>query len=393
MAFWAEKMMLKLCHLSGAWHLEAMRLFFSFLLASSILLPLHAGENVIASERHEFRLVTVADHFEHPWGLAFLPDGGLLVTERPGRIQLGRNGEWEVLQGTPEVAAVGQGGLLDIALDPDFARNQLIYLSYAVRRSNGLETRVARARLVETSLEDLEVIFSMDQASRGGQHFGSRLLFDRDGYLYVTIGDRGQRHRAQDPFDPAGSTLRIYPDGSIPADNPFADGQEGHPAVYSFGHRNAQGMALHPETGQVWQNEHGPRGGDELNLVGAGLNYGWPVITHGREYVGGSIGVGTEKEGMESPIVHWTPSIAVSGMTFYRGDQFPRWQGNIFVGALAQQHLRRLVLRDQEVIHQEVLLHRSIGRIRDVREGPEGAIWILTDERSGGLYRLEAVSD
>ena len=345
------------------------------------------------SRDHRFRVVEVATGLEHPWAVAFLPGGDLLVTERAGRLlRLAADGSRSSVAGLPRVAALGQGGLLDVVVDPDFATNRLLYFSYSERAAGGLRTAVARAELAGDRLRGLRRIFAMNRASGGGRHFGSRLAFLPDGDLVVTLGERGQRHRAQDPADHAGSVLRIRPDGS-PSPRTTALAIPGAaPEVYSFGHRNAQGLAIHPATGEIWIHEHGPRGGDEINIVRGGANYGWPVVTHGREYSGARVGDGrSEAPGMEPPLLHWTPSIAPSGMAFYTGDEFPGWRGDLFVGALAGQHLRRVVVRDGVVVEQEVLLERRLGRIRDVRQGPDRRLWLLTDAANGGLYRIEPV--
>ena len=345
----------------------------------------------IRSEQATFRLVEVTRGLEHPWGMAFLPNADLVITERPGRLRIVRDGvlEREPIKGVPAVFASGQGGLLDITLHPDFARSGWIYLSYAAAGEGGAGTRVARARLGEGRLEDLEVIFMAKPLSRGGRHFGSRLAFDRDGYLYVTIGDRAERERAQDLGDHAGKILRLRDDGSVPPDNPFVDQPGAAPEIFTYGNRNPQGLAVHPTTGVLWEHEHGPRGGDEVNVIRAGVNYGWPVITYGISYAGFPIGEGTEKEGMAQPIHYWVPSIAPSGMAFYRGDAFPKWQGDLFVGALKDQMLVRLELDGEQVVSEERLIKGAIGRIRDVEIGPDGYIYLLTDEADGGLYRLE----
>ena len=253
-------------------------------------------------------------------------------------------------------------------------------------------TGIARAVLEAGNpprLKNWEVIFSGNNVTSGGRHFGSRLTFGADGMLYATIGERGERNRAQDPFDHGGTVIRLTDTGETPADNPFASGVGGHPAVFTYGHRNAQGMALEPGSGRIWLHEHGPKGGDEVNILEAGANYGWPVITHGREYSGGRVGEGlSEKEGMEQPVIYWTPSIAPSGMTFYTGDAFPRWRGDLFTGALAGRHLRRIDIEEGSVVGQEVLLENRLGRIRDVRSGPDGYLYILTDGPDASLYRL-----
>jgi len=347
-------------------------------------------DTAVTSDQASFRVVEVAGDLEHPWAMAFLPDGDLLITERPGRLRILREGVLDPtpIEGVPEVYASGQGGLLDIALDPDFATNRLIYLSYAAEGEGGAGTRVARARLGEGRLEDVEVIFE-GMTAGGGRHFGSRLGFDPDGYLFVTLGERGQDERAQALGDLAGKVVRLHPDGSVPADNPFAGRESAAPEVYSWGHRNPQGLAVHPETGGVWVVEHGPRGGDEVNLVEAGVNYGWPVITHGRAYSGLPMGEGSEKEGMAQPLHYWVPSISPSGMAFYQGDAFPQWQGDLFVGALSGQLLARLELDGEQVVEEERLLDGVLGRIRDVRVGPDGYLYLLTDYADGALLRLE----
>jgi aldose sugar dehydrogenase len=346
--------------------------------------------DTVESDQARFRVVVLVEGLEHPWGMAFLPDGDLLITERPGRLRLVRDGALEPapFEGLPEVYASGQGGLLDVALDPDFSTNRLLYLSYAVETDAGAGTRVARARLGEGSLEDLEVIFEGFMGS-GGRHFGSRLGFDLDGYLFVTLGERGDDERAQELGDLAGKVVRLQPDGSVPDDNPFVEREGAAPEVFSYGHRNPQGLAVHPETGRVWVVEHGPRGGDEVNLVAPAVNYGWPVITHGRAYSGLPMGEGSEKEGMAQPLHYWVPSISPSGMAFYQGDAFPEWQGDLFVGALSGELLARLELDGERVVEEERLLDGVLGRIRDVRVGPDGYLYLLTDYDDGALLRLE----
>ena len=343
------------------------------------------------SERHAFKLVEVAGGFDSPWGLAFLPGGDILVTEKPGRLRLIRDGKLrpEPIEGLPEIDEVGQGGLLDVALHPDFAQNRILYISYAGKQGGHYGTEVARLRLVEDRLEGLDVLLVLQPKSGGGRHFGSRLVFDRQGLLYVTSGDRGDPDKSQDRGNMYGSVLRIRDDGEVPADNPFV-GQAGvRPEIFSYGHRNPQGMARRPGTDQIWTVEHGPRGGDELNLIRAGVNYGWPVITYGRSYAGFSIGEGKEKEGMAQPAKYWVPSISPSGLTFYDGPAFPEWQGNLFLGALSGETLVRLELDGDRVVHEERLLEDLGERIRDVRQGPDGFLYILTDSGDGKLLRLE----
>jgi glucose/arabinose dehydrogenase len=345
----------------------------------------------LSSQQADFGLVRVVEGLSHPWAAAFLPDGGMLITERPGRLLLLRGGELQSVSGLPDIYAGGQGGLLDVALHPDYTRNGLVYLTHSVSGPGGAGTALYRARLEGTQLRDGEELYRLPRLTGTRRHFGSRIVFGPNGYLYMTIGDRGNRDRAQRLDDAAGSTLRFNSDGSIPEGNPFVDREGARPEIYSYGHRNAQGMAVHPGTGEIWQHEHGPRGGDEVNIIRPGANYGWPKVTYGEEYSGGSIGIGTDAPRFESPIIHWTPSIAPSGMSFYNGDEFPGWKGDVFVGALAGKHLRRLELSGDRVVDQELLLHRSIGRIRDVLEGPGGRLWLLTDEDNGALYRLDPV--
>ncbi len=359
-----------------------------------------AGEAVerVESEQATFVVERLTGGLEHPWGMAFLPDGGMLVTERPGRLRL-VNADFELepepLEGVPTAFARGQGGLLDVVLHPDFADNRLVYLSYAYLVEAGAGTAVARGRLAEGGLEQTEVIFQSNGLGNGGRHFGSRLVFDEAGQLYVTHGDRGQRELAQDLSNHAGSLLRLHDDGRVPKDNPFVGEAGARPEIFTFGHRNAQGLARHPVTGALWLHEHGPRGGDELNIIeGAGLNYGWPVVSQGVEYATGlAIGLDEAPDGIEAPIHVWTPSIAPSGMAFYAGDAFPEWRGDLFVGALAYQLLVRLELDSDRVVHEERLLEGELGRIRDVRVGPDGLVYLLTDDADGGIYRLSPIDE
>ena len=350
------------------------------------------------SEQESFIARRLIDGLSYPWGVAFLKDGKFLITERTGRLLLADQGSVREVKGVPAVSVVGQGGLLDVVLSPDYPRDALVYLSFTEGESGLYGTSVARGQLVGMStsspkLKGMEVIYRGYPRSGGGLHFGSRLVFDNEGYLYITLGERGSMKRAQKPRDPYGSVLRINPDGSIPLDNPFAPGMpaegRGDPAVWSYGHRNAQGIAKDPATGEIWLHEHGPKGGDEVNIVRRGANYGWPMVTYGINYDGTVISPHSRAEGVQDPVVYWVPSIAPSGLAFYSGSVFPRWTGNLFVGALAGKHLRRLVLRGNRIIHQEVLLKNRLGRIRDARSGPDGYIYILTDAKRGALYRLE----
>jgi glucose/arabinose dehydrogenase len=353
-----------------------------------------ASAQTFSSEQHEFRVATVTRGLVHPWSLAFLPNGDMLVTERVGRLRIIRNGELRPMPvaGVPEVALGGQGGLLDIALHPKFAENRLIYLSYAAAGEGGSGTEVARAYLIDDELVDLERILDVRPKSIGGRHFGSRLLFGRDGYLYVTAGERASRDRAQNLGDLAGSIMRITDDGGVPPDNPFVGRADARPEIYTYGNRNPQGLAMHPETGQIWEAEHGPKGGDEINILVAGTNYGWPVITYGGSYSGAEIGEGTAKAGMAQPARHWgVPAISPSGMAFYTGGDFPSWRDNMFLGALSGRVLIRLVLDGTEIVHEERLLEDFGERIRDVRQGPDGSLYLLTDSPKGRLLRLDPI--
>ena len=340
------------------------------------------------------KVETFAKGLVHPWGLAFLPDDRLLVTERPGRVRIvGRDGALSApLSGVPKVYASGQGGLLDVALSPDLASSGLVFLSYAEPRDGSKNgTSVARARLVIEGdggrLDALQVIFRQEPSYASSAHFGSRIVFTPDGSLFVTLGERySAREEAQNPFNHLGKLVRIMPDGSPYAGNPGKSGWR--PEIWSIGHRNVQGAALNPATGKLWTIEHGARGGDEINVPEAGKNYGWPVITYGRDYNYLKIGEGTHKAGMEQPIYYWDPSIAPSGAAFYTGDRFPEWKGNLFVGALAGRALHRLVLDGEKIVAEEKLLADLGERIRDVRSGPDGALWLLTDHPEGRVLRV-----
>ena len=352
-----------------------------------------AQDDVLATDHYEVRVVTVARGLENPWGLAFLPDGRMLVTERPGRLRyVEKEGVLSrPLSGVPEVFKRGQGGLLDVALDPDFKENRYIYLSYAEPGREGGGTAVGRGRLSDDRVEDFKVIFRQVPKTDTGVHFGSRLVFSRDGKLFVTIGERGERDRAQDFSIHRGQVIRIMPDGTVPADNPFVGLAGYRPETWSHGHRNPQGAALNPETGRLWTAEHGARGGDEINVPLQGRNYGWPVISYGRHYSGLKIGEGTHKEGLEQPVYYWDPSIAPSGMAFYTGGAFPAWKGNLLVGALRGAMLVRLELEGEKVVGEERMLGKLGERIRDVRQGPDGFIYLLTDNSKGRVLRLEPV--
>ena len=369
---------------------------FCFKTSSSIFLWLLSGlvlANTVTTDRLQVNIETLVEGLEHPWGLAFFDDGRLLVSERTGQLRIIDAGKVsEPLEGLPEIWVGGQGGLMDVAI-----HEGLIYFSYAEPgKLLTNSTAVARATLVDNRLENVEVIFSQAPKYISRAHFGSRLVFAPDGTLFITLGERFlPRDDAQTLDNHHGKLIRINPDGTVPENNPFVNVPDALPEIWSFGHRNSQGAAINPETGKLWMHEHGPKGGDEINIPEAGKNYGWPVITFGREYTGGEVGDGiTHKEGMEQPIYYWVPSIAPSGMMFYSGDAFPAWQGNLFVGSLKFKQLVRLELDGDEVVAEERLFEEAIGqRIRDVRQGPDGLIYLLTDDsKNGKILRLSPVA-
>lgn len=346
----------------------------------------------VQTELETVRVVELAAGLRNPWSLAFLPDGGFLVTERDGRLlRLSADAEQRTeIDGVPAVYAENQGGLFDVVLAPDFARTRLLYLSYAAEKPGGANTRLARARLVDDRLEDLQVIFDAGPGHPGGRHFGGRIVLLPDGTITLTTGERGLKDPSQDLADHSGKVIRVHPDGSVPADNPFRTDRNAKPEIYSYGHRNPQGAALNPWTGALWVQEHGPRGGDEINIIKPGANYGWPLVSHGVNYSGTPVGSGeSSAPGLTGPVYYWDPSIAPSGLAFYNADAFPAWKGNLFAGALKFQLLVRLSLDDDRVIAEERLFKRYYGRIRDVRTGPGGLIYLLTDDRNGRLIRLE----
>lgn len=382
-------------------------------IAAALLLPLAPAMSVKAADDQTFvsigdvpvavgaRRTQVLSGLEHPWSMAWLPDGTMLITERPGRLRVFRNGALDPnpVPGTPEVLAFGQGGLLDVSPHPQFAENRWVYFSYAVGTDTENRTRVARARFDGKALSDLQVIFENAEAKPGGAHFGSRLAWLPDGTLLISVGDGGNppisvggafvRLKAQDRASHFGKILRLNDDGSVPKDNPFASEGGVAATIYSYGHRNIQGLAVDPETGAVWANEHGPLGGDELNRIEKGANYGWPTVSHGREYVGGAkVGEGPSAKGMTPPVLVWNNATAPSGLMVYRGSRFPDWRGQVFSGGLMTQDVRKLGMgADGRIADQSAL--RVGTRVRDVREGPDGAIWVLTDESNGRLFRFE----
>ena len=361
------------------------------------------GQTSSRSSFHDYRVVTVVDALVQPWSIAFLPGGDALITERPGRLRILRQGTLlpQPVDGVPAVFHSGQGGLLEVMPHPNFATNRLLYLSYSKPGAADNESRTAliRGRFENDRLTEVEEIF--DAVSKGRGHYSGKIAFDRNGYLFLTLGDRQvppegnlETHPAQDLSNHHGKIVRLHDDGRVPADNPFVTRAGARPEIWSYGHRNVQGLAIHPETGDVWANEHGPQGGDELNLIQPARNYGWPVIGFGVNYTTGlAIHSGTHRQGMEQPVRMWVPSIGISGLMIYTGDRFPQWRGNLFVGGMVGQRLSRLTLDGQRVINEETLVQQR-GRIRDVRQGPDGFIYLVTDDRDGKptpILRIEPV--
>ena len=362
-----------------------------------------AASAVLKSSVHDYRVVPVVDGFVNPWGLAFVPGGDLLVTERPGRLRLVRGGKLlpTPVSGVPAVVAAGQGGLLDVVVHPNFAQNRYVYLTYSKQVSGGSTTALHRAKLVNDALVEGQDIFVADTRGRPG-HFGSRLAFDGKGHLFMTVGDRQAppegdlpAHPAQDLSTHQGKVLRLMEDGTVPKDNPFVGRSGAKPEIWSYGHRNPQGLVVHPTTGAVWATEHGPQGGDELNLVEAGKNYGWPVVGFGVNYgPGKAIHASTMAPGMENAKHVWVPSIATSGLMVYTGDKFPAWKGSVFAGGLAGQRVARLTLDGARADLADNLA-RNLGRVRDVRQGPDGFVYVVLDDQQGkptGIVRLEPVA-
>lgn len=348
-----------------------------------------------SSQRIANKVTTVARGLEHPWAIEFLPDGRALVTERPGRLRiLGRDGKLSApLSGLPSnIQARGQGGLLDVAVDPNFSRNRTVYLTFSESDGSGnAGTALAKAQLGSGGLENLQIIWRQQPKVRGNGHFGSRIVFAKDGAIFVGLGERmSYSDQSQDLSSALGKVIRIRPDGSVPKDNPFTGRQGAKPEIWSYGHRNIQAAALHPKTGELWTIEHGPRGGDELNRTLAGRNYGWPVITYGREYSGRKVGEGiTQRDGMEQPAYYWDPVIAPSGMIFYTGSAYPKWKNSIFVGSLTPGGIVRLELSGNRVAREERYLGDLGERVRDITQGPDGLIYFVTDEADGRIGRIE----
>lgn len=346
----------------------------------------------IPSEMRELQVSRVTTGLNKPWSIAFISESEWLVTERGGQLRWVLNGELQSkpVTGLPKISEQGQGGLLDVAIHPEYKENNRIYLSYAAKGKGGFGTDVLVATFKDGSLSDSKVIFSAMPKHRGGRHFGSRLAFDRNNNLYISLGDRGQRDSSQNTRMHAGSIIRLRDDGGVPEDNPFIGNAEVLDSIFSIGHRNVQGMVYDSEQDILWAHEHGPQGGDELNRIMAGQNYGWPVITYGVNYgLGTSIGEGSSKDGMQQPVTYWDPSIAPSGLAVVNSEKFPQWQGNLLVGALKFQLIARLQIENGNVVHEERLLEGQFGRIRDVRQGPDGNLYFLTDSADGAIFRIE----
>ncbi len=372
------------------------RLLTLMCLIAIVIAPAHA--QTVQSDKHAFRVVTLVRGLQNPWSMAFLPDGRMLVTEREGRLRIVSKDfklDPKPVEGLPEIVATGQGGLFDVAIHPQYAQNGWIYWAYNAPGPGGWGTTLARGKLISDAnnyrMTEVQLLFSMEPKTRSGQHFGGRIVFDGKGIVYLTLGDRGDKPRAQKLDDHAGSVIRLHDDGRVPADNPFVNRAGAKPEKFTLGNRNMQGAALHPQTAELWTHEHGPQGGDGINVMRAGRNYGWPVISYGVNYgIGTKIGEGNAKPGMEQPLHYWVPSIAPSGMAFYTGDKFPNWKGNLLAGALRDEMLVRLELNGEKIVREERLLKGQIGRIRDVRVGSDGFVYLLTDERDGVVLRLES---
>ena len=360
-----------------------------FIAGVATLLPtlIHAADQH-KTELLNINVETIRKGLKSPWGMEMLPDGQLLVTLKSGKMKLisPENPKTDIeVKNLPKVLSVGQGGLLDIALDKDFTTNNRIFLTASIAGPEKLGGTAVFSAILKTgnqpALENTKQIFAVEDKTSGGRHFGSRIVIANDGTLFITIGDHGEMERAQDPFDTAGSVIRINVDGSVPEDNPFKDGVKALPQIWSIGHRNAQGAALNPETGKLWTLSHGAKGGDEINQPEAGKNYGWPTISYGRHYWGEKIGIGTSAPGMEQPVYYWDPSIAPSGLDFYHGNLMPQWGNNLFAGALKYKMLVRLEVKDGKIVHEEQMLKNAYGRIREVRSFPDGALWLLANDK------------
>lgn len=389
------------------------RTVMSVVVAGVVLLGVQvSGQSVLRSAHHDYRVTTFAENLVQPWSIAFLPGGDTLITERPGRLRIVRNGKLlpNAVEGLPPVVHSSQGGLLEVAVHPNFATNRLLYITYSKQTgeappSSSLEpvpatTALIRARFENDRLTNVEQLFQ--SVSQGRGHFGGKIAFDKNGYLFLTLGDRQvppsgdlEKHPAQDLTNHHGKMIRLHDDGKVPADNPFVKTPGAKPEIWSYGHRNVQGLAIHPQAGDVWANEHGPQGGDELNLIRPGLNYGWPVIGFGVNYQTGlAIHTGTHRKGMEQPAHIWVPSIGISGLMIYQGDKFPQWKGSFFVGGMVGQQVVRLTHDPKRGFTNKELLATDMGRVRDLREGPDGFIYLVVDDRDGKptpVLRMEPV--
>ncbi|MEZ5420556.1 MAG: PQQ-dependent sugar dehydrogenase [Vicinamibacterales bacterium] len=381
------------------------RWFPGLVLTAAVAAPAFAQPGVVQrSALHDFRLTPVVDGLVQPWSIAFLPGGDMLVTERPGRLRIVRQGRLlpAPVAGVPEVVYNGQGGLFEVAVHPDFARNRAVYLTYAKEKADGsgATTALVRATFEKDALTNVTPLFESVSTGRG--HFGGKIAFDGKGHVFLTLGDRQvppegnlEAHPAQDLSNHHGVLVRLNEDGSVPADNPFVKTANAKPEIWSYGHRNMQGLAIDPATGNVWTTEHGPQGGDELNLERPGRNYGWPVIGFGVNYVtGAAIHAGTHREGMEQPAHIWVPSIGISGAFFYTGDRFPQWKGHLFIGGMAGEQLGRVMIQGEKVLARETILP-GVGRLRDIRQGPDGFIYLVTEDRDAkptAIYRMEPVA-
>jgi glucose/arabinose dehydrogenase len=384
--------------------MRRMRVSIAALGIAALVTVVVSGQTSSKSALHDYRVVTVVDELIQPWSIAFLPGGDALITERPGRLRILRQGKLlpQPVEGIPKVFHSGQGGLLEVMPHPDFASNRLLYISYSKPGATDSDSRTAliRGRFENDRLTQVQEIF--DAVSKGRGHYSGKIAFDKSGYLFLSLGDRQvppegnlEAHPAQDLSNHHGKIVRLHDDGRVPTDNPFVNRAGAKPEIWSYGHRNVQGLAIHPETGDVWADEHGPQGGDELNLIQPGKNYGWPVIGYGVNYQTGlAIHTGTHRQGMEQPVRVWVPSIGISGLMIYTGDKFPQWRGNLFIGGMAGQQLSRLTLNGQRVTNEETLVQQR-GRIRDIRQGPDGHIYLVTDDRDGKptpILRVEPVS-
>lgn len=367
---------------------NSIRLLILTLISLSYSCSEKADNEINTPENTTIAPELIIDELPIPWGMAFLPDGSILITEKSGKLIHFKDGAKTVVNNSPAVYNRGQGGLLDIVLHPDYENNGWIYISYASEEGDekGGHTAIMRAKLQGNSLTDNQVLYKATPNTTGGNHFGSRIAFDNDGYLYFSIGERGEQDvNPQDLTRDGGKVYRLNADGSVPSDNPFVNTPGAKTAIYSYGHRNPQGMVKNPVTGAIWANEHGPQGGDEINIVQKGKNYGWPLVTYGVNYSGTPISDKTEMEGVENPIHYWVPSIAPSGMTFVTSDRYPAWKGNLLIGSLKFQYLERLELKDEKVIYREKLM-ADIGRVRDVRQAPDGFIYVAVEGK--GIYKL-----